>query len=253
MSRHLRVENNDEEENLQPWLVTYADMTTLLLCFFVLLFAMSVLNAQKFQMALGSLQGALGIMPGAVVPAPGEPAGALDIQDLQQRIMEMEMRQMEVDLGRFQKELEKSGVGNKVTLAMDERGIIIRFADTVLFDLGKADLRPDARQILDEVAQLLRTTSNPVRVEGHTCNLPIHTPQFASNWELSTARATTVVRYFIEKHGISPERLEAVGYGEYRPIAPNDTEEGRRLNRRVDVVLLRPSLAGQVPKAKTGK
>lgn len=251
MNRQLKAEN--EEENLQPWLVTYADMMTLLLCFFVLLFAMSSLNVQKFERALGSLQGALGIMPGAALPQPIEPLEELDILDFQQRLIQIEMREMEVILKRFQEEIEKTGVGNRVSVEMDERGIVFRFADTVLFDLAKADLRPESRQVLDEVALLLKTTSNPIRVEGHTCNLPIHTERFASNWELSTARATTVVRYFIEKHGISPERLQAAGYGEYRPIAPNDTEEGRRQNRRVDVVLLRPSLAGQEPKAKTGK
>lgn len=244
---------SDEPEDLQPWLVTYADMTTLLLCFFVLLFAMSTLSVQKFERALGSLQGALGIFPGAVMPRPSEPYEELDLQDFQKRLLEMEMREMEVHWRRFQEELRQAGVGDRVSVELEERGIIIRFADTVLFDIGRAELRQDSREILDKVAVLLKTVSYPIRVEGHTCNLPIHTEKFASNWELSTARATTVVRYFIDRHGISPERLQAAGYGEYRPIAPNDTEEGRRQNRRVDVVLLRPSLAGGEPVSKAGR
>ena len=111
-----------------------------------------------------------------------------------------------------------------------------------MFDLGQADLKPEALEILDHLAEVLKQIPNPVRVEGHTDNWPINNERFPSNWELSTARATNVVRQLIEEHGLDPSSFRPRGYGEYRPLAPNDTEDNRALNRRVDIVLLRLDL-----------
>lgn len=148
----------------------------------------------------------------------------------------------------FQADLREAGLTGEVGLGVEERGIVFRFQDSVLFDVGKADLRPEAREILTKVGGLLKKVSNQIRVEGFTDNLPISTERFPSNWELSTARATTVVRFFIEELNIDPKRLEAAGYGEYHPIASNDDAAGRQKNRRVDIVLLRPSLSALEPK-----
>lgn len=146
--------------------------------------------------------------------------------------------------------VDTNDLGNKISVWLDERGLMIRFLDTTLFDLGQADLKPEARLILDNVAQILVSMPNRIRVEGHTDDLPINTYRFPSNWELSTNRATTVVRYFIEHHGLSPEQFSAAGYGEWHPVAPNDTVEQRAQNRRVDIVILRSSVSQEEPPSR---
>lgn len=152
-------------------------------------------------------------------------------------------------MGKVQYYVETSELEGKVQAWLDERGLMIRFLDTTLFDLGKADLKPAARVILDNVAEILITLPNRIRVEGHTDNIPINTYLFPSNWELSTARATTVVRYFLEQYGFPPTQFSAAGYGEWHPVVPNDSMENRAQNRRVDIVILRTSIGQEEPPA----
>jgi chemotaxis protein MotB len=125
-----------------------------------------------------------------------------------------------------------------VELELQERGLIVRFAEQVFFDLGEAALKPEALEVLKTLAGTLKTLPNPLRVEGHTDNWPISTARFPSNWELSVHRATNVVRFLIEEEGFDPNKLSVAGYSEYRPIRPNDTAEDRAMNRRVDIVIL---------------
>jgi chemotaxis protein MotB len=122
---------------------------------------------------------------------------------------------------------------------LDERGLLVRFMDDVLFDSGKADLTPKAREIINKVAEIIRTNDKNVRIEGHTDNVPINTSRFPSNWELSTTRAVNVVKYLIEENGIEAKRLSASGYSDQHPVDDNSTKEGRQKNRRVDMVILR--------------
>lgn len=215
------------------WMMTYGDLVTQILIFFVLLFSISSIDAQKFQAALLSLQGALGFLSGSTpTDLPEIPAGTED---------DMDRRDLEQMLGvqqLLEQRLQAAGLHASVSLDFEERGLVIRFMDTVLFDLGKAAIKPLGRQTLDAMAPTLREIPNQVRIEGHTDNLPIVTAAFPSNWELSTARATNVVRYLIEERGLDPWRLSAAGYGEYRPVAPNDSPANRQLNRRVDIVVL---------------
>lgn len=138
--------------------------------------------------------------------------------------------------------VQERDLQQSVQLELTERGVVVRFADRILFDLGKADLKPEAIAILDQLAEVLREVPNPVRVEGHTDDLPINNERFPSNWELSTARATTVIKQLVEEYGLDPRQFSAAGYGEYRPLVPNDSMENRALNRRVDIVLLRLDL-----------
>lgn len=133
--------------------------------------------------------------------------------------------------------IEQTGMEG-VELELQERGLIVRFAEQVFFDLGQATLKPNALEILDSLADQLRDLPNPLRVEGHTDDWPIRTSTFPSNWELSVHRATNVVRYLIEEEGFDPQMLSVAGYAEYRPIRPNDTVQNRALNRRVDIVIL---------------
>jgi len=213
-------------------------MVTLLLCFFVLLFAFSELDAGQFESIIQSLQRGLGIMPGGTTVI-GDDATVISPIDVGGR----QLNSIYQELRAYLEEQHFQGV----SLEMDERGVTIRFADQVFFDLGKADLKPEAVEILSSVARLLRELPNPIRVEGHTDNWPIRTAQFPSNWELSVHRATNVIRYLIEEQGFDPHKLSAVGYAEYRPLRPNDTPENRALNRRVDIVIMNIELWDEEP------
>ncbi|HHY11841.1 MAG TPA: OmpA family protein [Firmicutes bacterium] len=239
--------SDDDTTRDAPWMNTYADMVTLLLCFFILLFSMSVVEIDKFRAVMSSLQGALGIMEGSVTPAIPPSDDIFDPQDLQAHLLAQEMAGMRALAAEFEEELAKAGLTEKVTVELEERGVVFRFADTVLFDIGQDELRPECREVLLKVGELLGKVDNPVRVEGHTDNWAINTPRFPSNWELSTGRATRVVRFLIEETNLHPDQLQAAGYGEYHPIDTNDTAEGRQRNRRVDVIILRPSLSMAEP------
>ncbi|MDD5044264.1 MAG: OmpA family protein [Candidatus Omnitrophica bacterium] len=141
----------------------------------------------------------------------------------------------------------KQEIGNKdVRLEMMEKGLVITFVADVLFDSGKAKIRTEADPTLDKVAKVLKenVAQFNIGIEGHTDNVPIKYSGWKSNWELSTARALSVLHYLVDEQGIAPERISAIGYGEYKPVAANDTEEGRRLNRRVEIVIL-PSITKQ--------
>jgi len=132
---------------------------------------------------------------------------------------------------------------HKITVLSDERGIVIRIMDRAFFDPGRAELKETAKKALMKIAPIIKAADNQIRIEGHTDNVPISTSEFKSNWELSVRRATEVVRHLIEKYDFPPERISASGYAEYRPVASNDTEQDRALNRRIEIILLRPSPA----------
>ncbi len=218
-----------------PWMISWADMTTLLWACFVLLWSFSTLDLVKFQAAMSSLHGAFGVLQGgAMVLDPGDipsssrttvggSAGKSRMERIKQRV---------------KKEAEASGYGGSIETAIDARGLMIRFADTALFDPGSTELKPGVLPVLESIAAELSDISNAVQVEGHTDSTPIHTAQFPSNWELSTGRASEIVHYMIEVGGIAPERLTAAGYAFYHPVAPNSTLEGRARNRRVDIIVL---------------
>ncbi len=132
---------------------------------------------------------------------------------------------------------------------MDADGLVVSLREIGFFDSGSAAIKPGAQDAFGRVAHILREHDCPVRVEGHTDNVPIHTPQFASNWELSTARATQLVKSLIEDYDVPAGRLSAAGYAEFHPVSDNDDPKGRQLNRRVDVVILREAVAASSPTA----
>lgn len=245
---------------MERWLLTYADMITLLLIFFVVMYALSNVDAQKFAAIAEALSRALGGGGGMVLNYPGpsivqgsagrQQADRLkELQDLQRAVQAGEAARMEQVAARLQERLEREGLAGRVTVSVEERGVVITFLDTVLFPIGSDELTPRARELLGRVGQELRVLPNYVRVEGHTCDLPINNRRFPSNWELSVARATSVVQALIRDAGIPPARLSATGYGEYRPRVPNDSEAHRRLNRRVDLVVLRTKYEATEPLA----
>ncbi|MGI6632111.1 MAG: OmpA/MotB family protein [Bacillota bacterium] len=244
MARHTR---NDDAPRSQPWLNSYADMVTLLMTFFIMLYSMSILDAAKFKAITESYSRATGVMlDGGASVLPGD-GGQSALPDPAAAVAAMELEQLRATGEQFARELEATGFAGKVSVEMDERGLILRFADSVLFDLGSADIRPEAAAALTQVGAMIKDLENPIRVEGHTDDWPIATERFPSNWELSTGRAGSVVRFFIEKSGIDETKLQVAGYAEFRPIDTNETAKGRQRNRRVDVVILRPSLAGGEP------
>ncbi|MDA8234234.1 MAG: OmpA family protein [Clostridia bacterium] len=220
--------------NSERWMLTYADLITLLLIFFIVMYAMSSLNQKKFEQMSMSLKVALiGENPGHII---GQSPGPDIVPGAGRKGNEEENKIEEIKKA-LEKYINEKQLESKVGIRLEERGLVISLREALLFKLGSADLASASLQVLDEVTNALETMPNPVRVEGHTDNLPIKTARFPSNWELSTARATNVVRYMIQV-GYKPQNISAIGYGEYRPLSPN-TAQGNPLNRRVDLVLLR--------------
>ena len=236
------------------WLLTYADMITLLMLFFIVLYSISQMDKARYIQLVRAVRASLlnanvsnSILDASQVPAPTNdllPGSAGDGLERQDPFEGLPFEQAELlDLERVGQELAQAlaeaGLTGRVNVVLAERGLVISFADSVFFDLGKAHLRPEARDLLIRLTKVLARLQNKVVVEGHTDNLPIHTAEFPSNWELSVARAVAVARFLTEAGGIDPRRVAATGYGEWRPRYPNDSEANRAKNRRVDIVLLR--------------
>ncbi|MBW2107795.1 MAG: OmpA family protein [Deltaproteobacteria bacterium] len=239
-----------KEEPAGGWLVTYADLMTLLLTFFVLLFSISSMNLEKFKRALAAIQVSLGekhppvhlldiiedkAHPMNLVKADGEsetkPAG----QNIAlENLIGLKSRDLYRDVQHL---IHKQKASDHIIVSMEGSKVIIRVTGQVLFESGIAILNPRASPILDDICQIIKQYPEyRLRIEGHSDDIPISTPQFPSNWELSAVRATTVLRYLIDR-GISPRRLTATGYGSLLPLVPNTTEANRARNRRVEFVL----------------
>lgn len=245
MARRKRHSFGIDLPSSPGWMTTFTDMTTLLLTFFVLLFSFSRIDIARFQDVIISVQGALGVLDGgSSFGTDAFPGGLGDEATIE---WQSEQRRLEEIFTEIDDYVRENRLESTIKASFEERGLVIRFLDTVLFDLGRAELKPEARSILDSVAELLTDVPNHIRVEGHTDNLPINTYRYPSNWELSTNRATSVVRYLVDNHGFRPQHLSAAGYGEWRPLAPNNTPEHRAQNRQVDIVILRTNLAKQEP------
>ncbi|SDZ10350.1 chemotaxis protein MotB [Proteiniborus ethanoligenes] len=229
-----RTRNNSEEKKGAPeWMTTYGDMVTLLLCFFVLLFSFSEIDAQKFKMIMSSFQGSLGVLESGKTIKPND--FVLDSKTEGLGSIE-ELENIAKDLGEY---LKGKGFSEQVSIEYNERYVKLNFLDGVLFDPGKAVLKDEAIQVLDAVGvKLLEYENNRIKVEGHTDTVPMKSFQYPNNWYLSAARAITVAEYYINEKGFDPKRLSAEGFGEYSPIATNDTAEGRTKNRRIEIKIL---------------
>ncbi|NLN06526.1 MAG: OmpA family protein [Firmicutes bacterium] len=212
------------------WMVTYGDMVTLLLCFFVLLYSYSVIDIQKFQQIFASIQltflGQEGILEQTPDPNPDVTPVEPDPED-----------NINLTYAAVKEYLRQQGLEDTISARLEDRGVILEIRDNILFDSGKADIKPEAAEVLRKVAGIIRSVPNQIIVEGHTDNVPINTPRYPSNWELSVDRAVRVVRFLIANYHIAPERFLATGYGEYHPVADNSTVEGRARNRRVNIVI----------------
>jgi chemotaxis protein MotB len=253
-TRRRRAAEPEEHENHERWLITYADMITLLMAFFIMLFAMSQLDLAKFkefQEGFAShvsgkevniaAEGGVGVLDGANGTQEELIAEAQQVlneqaqEDLARKIERERLLDVEHE---FVKRVRAAGLASKVGFELEDRGLVVSIvSDDVLFDLGSAHLRPDGRRVLAGLSQILRDMPNDVAVEGHTDNLPISGGQYSSNWVLSTARATSVLSYLLDRD-LPAARLSAAGYADQRPTRPNSSSAGRAANRRVEIVIL---------------
>jgi chemotaxis protein MotB len=238
----------------ERWLVSYADFVTLLFAFFVVLYASAQVDRQKaIQLSaaiVSAFQNADATQGNPELPsnrsAPNQPvndgasapclsaAMVAEAKDAAQR-----QRALEAIRGDVEKALAGEIAQQQVSVTMGSDGLVVSLREIGFFDSGSATIKAGAENAFRRLAMILEEHPQHIRIEGHADNVPIHTPQFASNWELSTARATGVVRHLIEDYGIAGERLTAAGYAEFHPVANNSDPKGRQYNRRVDVVILR--------------
>jgi chemotaxis protein MotB len=248
----------------ERWLLTYADMITLLMALFMVLFSISSVNTSKFQSLQRALDDAFSgrILPGGkglteaggaektpdrAAAAPPIPAlkvvGQMppsEARSIQKEDEDFEQLKRQIDA--YAKE---HGIGNQINTSLRSRGLVIRvLTDKLLFDSAKATVKPPGTELLGSVARLLQTDDHTISVEGHTDDLPIANAHYPSNWELSTARASSVVRTLAHA-GVFQRRFEAAGYADLHPIDSNSTAPGRTRNRRVEIVLLRHGLGRQ--------
>jgi chemotaxis protein MotB len=246
--RHKKAHEGGHE-NAERWLLTYADLITLLMVFFVVLYSMSQADSTKFKRISASLQQAfnLDVMQGqsATSIADGIPQPSAPIDDV---INNNDVPQVARLQNKIAAIVDGTTQSPDVTVGTDRDGVVIRLSGSYLFDSGRAELKPNSLAVLDAVAAEVRLIPNDVRVDGHTDSTPIDSPRYPTNWELSAARALAVTRYLSESDGVPATRLVAAGFGEFRPLAPNDTREHRASNRRVEIHLLssvQPSASAQ--------
>ncbi|MBM3266376.1 MAG: OmpA family protein [Candidatus Sericytochromatia bacterium] len=237
----------------ERWLLTYADLITLLLIYFIVLFAMSQIDTTKYKKMADAMSNAFNVIPSAGGAADSvlPPGSKLVMPPIAPMHSEEEAAYRQVE-----KAVEDVAKQLKATASFDvheeKRGLVISIADTALFGGGTADLNPNMQRALDQIANSVRNMPNRIHIEGHTDDLPIKTGRFPSNWELSTARATNVLRYLQERKGLPPSRLAAAGYGEHYPRVPNASPDSRAKNRRVDIVILREATSAKQEPAQPG-
>ncbi|HJV93425.1 MAG TPA: flagellar motor protein MotD [Azonexus sp.] len=242
MARRRREE---EHENHERWLVSYADFITLLFAFFVVMYAISSVNEGKYKVLSNSLSNAFtnttaqpGGQPIATIqgapPIPPRPIAKPDKLPDQKKVEQR--KKMKNIASEIMDALQPLVAQGKVRLLETSRGVTIEINDSILFQPGQAKLQAASINAMLAIAQVLAASDFPITIEGHTDNIPIATPQFPSNWELSAMRATTVLRLFNDG-GVGAERLTAIGYGETRPVETNTTVEGRARNRRVSILI----------------
>jgi chemotaxis protein MotB len=244
-----RKKAHEKEPNHERWLVSYADFITLLFAVFVTLYAMSQTDKKKIEEVMESMRDSFGYSSKtspASKPSVIE-AGTMSIIPSMRKLSqspkhgsrskggEKDFKATKASIDAY---LMKVGAQDKVNVVINQRGLVVSLKEAGFFDSGSATLKQSSYTLLNDVVESLSSYSNGIRVEGHTDNVPISSHAFPSNWELSAARATNVVQYLTKQDDFDPCNVSATGYGEYRPVADNSTDEGRRKNRRVDLVLL---------------
>ncbi|MCR4441835.1 MAG: OmpA family protein [Peptococcaceae bacterium] len=236
----LRKKKHADHINMERWLISYADFITLLFILFIILYSFSQIDIQKYKQMAASLAGEFG--------------GSNPIMEHQGQGHSEEKSPAEIEnetLARLAEEIraygQQRGITPNLAFRVDERGLHISITGTVLFNDASAALTPQAKEFISIIFEQLKNLPNPILIEGHTDNRPINTREFPSNWELSAARSINLVRYLIEEYKFDPRRLSSAAYGEYRPVAPNDTPENQAKNRRVEIIILRTNQSAATP------
>ncbi|MBK5240412.1 flagellar motor protein MotB [Clostridium sp.] len=236
-----RKKSGKEEIRTDAWITTFSDTMTLLLTFFVLLYSFSTVDAAKFEQIASSLQSVLtgetktSIMDlnikSGEVPLVGEPMPTTDdttanteTEDIYEKVQSF---------------IKEKKLENIVMLKSDDRGVIIQLRENILFESGKAEIIEKIKPVLKTISGLVSSFPNDIVIEGHTDNIPISNYEYKNNWQLSSARALNVLEYFVGINDqMHPERFTSVAYGEYQPIAPNNNDVNRTLNRRVNILIV---------------
>jgi len=252
-----------EHVNHERWLVSYADFITLLFAFFVVLYASSQVDkrrAGRLAMAIQVAFQELGVFQTSNTKIPLQDEDAMPFE----KVQTIENMERKADLAKIvnpmkgtltssaeiqslqeaqdaiQKALHSEIVKHEVTMTMRREGLVISLKEMGFFESGSATIRPDSMNAISRLAEVLKQRQEDLRIEGHTDNIPIHNSHFASNWELSTTRATEMIRLMIMRFELPASHLSAAGYGEFHPVSGNDTPAGRAQNRRLDIVILTP-------------
>lgn len=221
----LRRKRKPDDINTNGWMDTYADTITLLLTFFILLYSFSTTDNKKLKLVAAAFESEiLGKTPNKISGDinPDVPVKT-DYDNLVDKVTEI---------------IDKNHLEDVIKVRKEDAGVVLQLSDSILFDSGKSELKKNSTKILDVISTIIPEVNNEISVQGHTDNVPIYNSKYKSNWELSTARAVTVLQYFIEEKKISPKRFSANGYGQYRPLVPNDNEKNRAINRRVDILIM---------------
>ncbi|MGR3765381.1 flagellar motor protein MotS [Rossellomorea sp. NS-SX7] len=228
----------EPRSNAPRWMVTFSDLITLILVFFILLFSMSQIDIVKFRAIADSFQQKqiLEFYPSVIPFETPSSEPEIEMDDGAER--DKDLQEL---LSEIQSYLRENKLSEIVVATRTERGVVLVLQEQALFASGEAAILETSYPFLNKVGELLSQIPNFVKVEGHTDNRPISTYQFPSNWELSSARASAVIRYLTGAENLDPKRFIAVGYGDTRPIAPNDTAENLQKNRRVEIIISDPT------------
>lgn len=267
----MKRKKKHEEHIDESWLIPYADILTLLLALFIVLFASSQIDQKKFQAVAESfaseLDGGTGILDSnsptdmeddgtsSQIPSiidqeaqkddtetePGS-GGESDVEVDAKELYTAAQDQKELEEMQqaFQEFAEENGIEARVTTELDDRGLVVKLREGVLYDTGSAELNEDAAKLARDISKMFEAeVPRTIYIEGHTDNVPTNQSQYPTNWELSSARAINFMKLILENSELDPRKFSATGYGEYRPIATNDTAQGRAENRRVEIVISR--------------
>jgi chemotaxis protein MotB len=243
--RRHKAHGDGGHDNGERWLLTYADLITLLMVFFVVLYSMSSADSSKFKAISVALQQAfnLDVFKGRGATSIGDTDTESAPAPVENVINDSKVSQVSQLESKIQAAVGGAEQSPDVSVSIDTEGVVIRLSGSYLFDSGRAELKPNSLTVLDAVAAELRHQTNDIRVDGHTDSTPIDSPRYPTNWELSVARALAVTRHLTESDGLPSGRLMAAGFGEFRPLMSNDTRDHRAMNRRVEIHLLSSTTA----------
>lgn len=241
MSRKNSNKQDSSGGGAPGWMTTFSDLMSLLLTFFILLYSMSSVDAAKFKSISESLQAVLS-GGGQLTILEGEGAQPLPDNEVKQSSEKVDAPTVKEEIQEMYEKvlnyIEVEKLDAVVTVSLNKRGVFVEIKEAILFESGSAEIKESGVQILNKLEGIINKFENDIVIEGHTDNVPMTNEAYTSNWELSTARAVSVVRHLSEVKNVNPNRLSATGYGEYRPMAPNDTNENRKINRRVNVLII---------------